>query len=147
MSPIGRIRYANISSFYMGWAAFFRFSRLFTAQRSSRIGIGVLAVIAGTISNLKAQDNSPQPVANTNEAPSTSEGPEVYKRMSLQELMNQDVTSVAREPQPYGQAPAAIDVITGDEIHNSGASSIPEALRLADNLDVAQKSSHDWAIS
>ena len=67
--------------------------------------------------------------------------------MNLQELMNQDVTSVSRQPQPYGQAPAAIDVITSDEIERSGASSIPEALRLADNLDVAQKNSHDWAIS
>ena len=41
----------------------------------------------------------------------------------------------------------AIDVITSDDIRRSGASSIPEALRLADNLDVAQKNSHDWAIS
>ena len=61
--------------------------------------------------------------------------------------MNLDVTSVTKQPTPYGQAPAAIDVITGDEIRRSGASSIPEALRLADNLDVAQKNSHDWAIS
>ena len=61
--------------------------------------------------------------------------------------MNLDVTSVAKEPEPYGQAPAAIDVITSDDIRRSGASSIPEALRLADNLDVAQKNSHDWAIS
>ena len=61
--------------------------------------------------------------------------------------MDQDVTSVSKEPEPYGQAPAAIDVVTQDEIRRSGASSIPEALRLADNLDVAQKDSHDWAIS
>jgi iron complex outermembrane receptor protein len=70
-----------------------------------------------------------------------------YKKMSLDELMNQEVTSVAKQPEPYGQAPAAIQVITGDEIHRSDASSIPEALRLADNLDVAQKSSSAWAIS
>ena len=74
-------------------------------------------------------------------------GPAIYKKMSLQELMDLDVTSVAKEPEPYGQAPAAIVVITGDEVQRSGASSIPEALRLADNLDVAQKNSHDWAIS
>ena len=61
--------------------------------------------------------------------------------------MDQDVTSVSREPIPYGQAPASIDVITSDEIRRSGASSIPEALRLSDNLDVAQRDSHDWAIS
>ncbi len=70
-----------------------------------------------------------------------------YKRMSLEELMDQKVTSVAKEPEPYAQAPAAIQVVTGDEIRRSGASSIPEALRLADNLDVAQINSHDWAIS
>ncbi|HEX3624000.1 MAG TPA: TonB-dependent receptor [Verrucomicrobiae bacterium] len=67
--------------------------------------------------------------------------------MSLQELMDQDVTSVARQPQPYGQAPAAIDVITSDEIRRSGATSLPQALRLADNLDVAQLSSSSWDIS
>jgi len=70
-----------------------------------------------------------------------------YKKLSLEELMGVDVISVSKEPRPYGQAPAAIRVITADEIRRSGASSIPEALRLADNLDVAQKNSHDWAIS
>jgi len=38
-------------------------------------------------------------------------------------------------------------VITGEEIRRSGALTLPEALRLADNLDVAQKDSHDWGIS
>ncbi|HEV2691497.1 MAG TPA: TonB-dependent receptor [Verrucomicrobiae bacterium] len=70
-----------------------------------------------------------------------------YKKMSLEELMSLDVTSVAKQPEPFGQAPAAIQVVTGDQIRRSGASSIPEALRLADNLDVAQQNSHDWSIS
>jgi len=70
-----------------------------------------------------------------------------YKKMSLDELMNQEVTSVAKQAQPLGQAPAAIQVVTGNEIRRSGASSIPEALRLADNLDVAQLSSSQWDIS
>ncbi len=61
--------------------------------------------------------------------------------------MNQDVTSVAKAPEPLVQAPAAIQVITNDEIRRSGASSLPEALRLADNLEVAQDSAHDWNIS
>jgi len=72
---------------------------------------------------------------------------EAYKKMSLTQLMDLDVTSVAKQPEPYGQAPAAIQVITGDDIARSGASSLPEAMRLADNLEVAQKNSHDWAIS
>jgi len=69
------------------------------------------------------------------------------KQLSIEELMNLEVTSVSKLPEPYGQAPAAIHVITQNEIRRSGASSIPEALRLADNLNVAQVNSHDWAIS
>ena len=69
------------------------------------------------------------------------------KRLSIEDLMNLDVTSVAKEPQRLLQAAAAIQVITADDIRRSGASSIPEVLRLADNLEVAQISAHDWAIS
>jgi iron complex outermembrane receptor protein len=86
-------------------------------------------------------------LAQQSAASAAPEGPEAYKKMSLAELMDLDVTSVARQPEPYGQAPAAIQVITGSDILRSGASSLPEAMRLADNLDVAQKNSHDWAIS
>ncbi len=69
------------------------------------------------------------------------------KKLSLEELMDMDVTSVSKQPEPYWQAPAAIQVVTGEGIRRSGASSIPEALRLVDNLDVAQKTSSTWAIS
>ncbi|HEX4050714.1 MAG TPA: TonB-dependent receptor [Steroidobacteraceae bacterium] len=67
--------------------------------------------------------------------------------MSLQQLINVQVTSVSRQPQSLLRAPAAIVVITADEIRRSGATSLPEALRLADNLEVAQINAHDWAIS
>jgi iron complex outermembrane recepter protein len=77
----------------------------------------------------------------------TEPSPLALKKMSLEQLMNLDVTSVSKQPEPYGQAPAAIEVITNDEIRRSGASSIPEALQLADNLEVAQKDSHNWSIS
>ena len=69
------------------------------------------------------------------------------KQLTVDQLMNLEVTSVAREPQRLLQAPAAIQVITADDIRRSGATTIPEALRLADNLQVAQISAHDWAIS
>ncbi|HTW75121.1 MAG TPA: TonB-dependent receptor plug domain-containing protein [Steroidobacteraceae bacterium] len=69
------------------------------------------------------------------------------KQMSLQQLMNIRVTSVSRQSQPLLQAAAAIQVITSDEIRRSGATNLPEALRLADNLEVAQVNAHDWAIS
>jgi iron complex outermembrane receptor protein len=99
-----------------------------------------------------AQETTPSPVPTPELSPSaptqeTVSSPSTLKKLSLEQLMDLDVTSVSKQPEPYGQAPAAIDVITNDEIRRSGASSIPEALRLADNLQVAQKDSHDWAIS
>ena len=69
------------------------------------------------------------------------------KHMSLEELMDIEVTSVSKRPEKLQDAASAIQVITGEDIRRSGASSLPEALRLADNLDVAQQNSHDWAIS
>lgn len=70
-----------------------------------------------------------------------------YKRLSLDQLMDLDVTSASREPEQYRNAPAALVVITQDDIRRSGASSFPEALRLADNLQVAQSASSTWQIS
>ena len=69
------------------------------------------------------------------------------KTLSVEELMNLEVTSVSREPQRLLQAPAAIQVITAEQIRRSGAATLPEALRLADNLQVAQINAHDYAIS
>lgn len=69
------------------------------------------------------------------------------KQLSLEQLLNTEVTSVSRTPERLFDAPAAIQVVSHDAIVSSGATSIPEALRLADNLEVAQINSHDWAIS
>jgi len=69
------------------------------------------------------------------------------KQMSVNDLMNIKVTSVAKEPEKLLDAPSAIQVITNDDIERSGADSLPEALRLADNLEVAQKDVNNWAIS
>ena len=44
------------------------------------------------------------------------------------------------------QTPAAIYVITGDDIRRSGATSIPEALRLAPGVEVARVDAHQWSV-
>jgi iron complex outermembrane receptor protein len=69
------------------------------------------------------------------------------KKLSVEELMSLEVTSVSKRPEKLATSASAIQVITDEQIQESGAQSIPEALRLADNLQVAQKNSHDWAIS
>lgn len=73
--------------------------------------------------------------------------PSTLKHLSLEQLMNVKVTSVARHPEKLSRTASAIQVITSEQIRRSGATSLPEVLRLADNLDVAQKNAHDWAIT
>jgi len=69
------------------------------------------------------------------------------KRLSLEELLVLEVTSVSKRPEKLLEAAAAIQVITGEDIRRSGASNLPDALRLANSLDVAQEGAHEWAIS
>jgi iron complex outermembrane receptor protein len=70
-----------------------------------------------------------------------------YKKMSLDELMDVKVTTVSRRESTVWQSPAAISVITQDDIHRSGATNIPQALRMAPGLEVAQIDSSSWAIT
>ncbi|MDB6025205.1 MAG: ligand-gated TonB-dependent outer rane channel [Verrucomicrobiales bacterium] len=69
------------------------------------------------------------------------------KMLSLEQLMNIDVISVAKHPQKMAVAPAAISVITQDDIQRSGATSIPEALRMAPGFDVARIDGHRYAVN
>jgi iron complex outermembrane recepter protein len=66
---------------------------------------------------------------------------------SLEDLMNIEVTSVSRKEEKLFQTAAAIHVITQEEIHRSGLTSIPELLRLVPGLDVARIDGTKWAIS
>jgi iron complex outermembrane receptor protein len=67
--------------------------------------------------------------------------------LSIEELMNTEVISVSLRPEPLSRASASIDVITAENIHRSGAQSLPEVLRLARNLEVAQIDAQRYAIS
>lgn len=69
------------------------------------------------------------------------------RSLSIEQLGDIQVTSVARSPEALSDAPASIYVITRDQILESGLTSIPDILRLAPNLQVAQVNSYTWAIS
>lgn len=69
------------------------------------------------------------------------------KTLSLEELMDIQVTSVSKRVENLEDVASAIQVITQDDIRNSGAKTLPEALRLASNLQVAQVNASQWAIS
>jgi iron complex outermembrane receptor protein len=67
--------------------------------------------------------------------------------LSVDDLMNLEVTSVARKGQKLSETPAAVFVITQDDIRRSGATSIPEILRMVPGLDVARVNGSTWAVS
>jgi iron complex outermembrane receptor protein len=77
----------------------------------------------------------------------TTQSPSELKRLSVEALMDVEVTSVSRRPEKLSETASAIQVITQEDIRRSGATSLPEALRLASNLEVAQVDSRQWAIS
>ena len=68
------------------------------------------------------------------------------KRLSLEALGNIEVTTASKEPQEAWRSPAAIFVITQEDIRRSGATSLPEVLRLAPGLDVARIDSDHWSV-
>jgi iron complex outermembrane receptor protein len=67
--------------------------------------------------------------------------------LSLQELGNLPVTSVSKSPELLREAPAAIYVITQEDIQRSGATTLAEVLRLAPNLRITQMGSSDYVLS
>lgn len=85
------------------------------------------------------------PGAVCEEAPATSIAD--LGALSIEELANIPVVSVSKRPESLSGAPAAIFVITQDDIRRSGATSIAEILRLAPNLQVAQLSASTYAIT
>jgi iron complex outermembrane receptor protein len=84
------------------------------------------------------------PAVAREEAPSRVEE---LQGLSIDQLAGLQVTSVAKSPQPLSDAPAAIYVITHDEIVRSGATSVPELLRLAPNLYVARTAQDSWVVA
>ena len=64
----------------------------------------------------------------------------------LEQLLNMDVT-ILRGHDPLSKTPAAISVVTSDDIRRSGAMNIPEALRQVPGMEVAQVNSSEWAVS
>ena len=72
--------------------------------------------------------------------------PQDLRRLSLEELSQLEVTTVSKEPSPAFRLPAAVYVLTQEEIRRSGATSIPDLLRLVPGVEVAQIDSNKWAV-
>ena len=67
--------------------------------------------------------------------------------MSLEQLMNIEVTSVLKTATRLSDTPGAIYVLTNDDIHRIGATTIPEALRMVPGMHVARIDANKWAVT
>jgi iron complex outermembrane recepter protein len=106
-------------------------ARMFARVSFSVLGVAMLAASPGTS---RAGQLSHQPLTN-------------FADLSIEELMNESVTSVSKKETPLLASPAAITVITPDEIRRLGIASLPEALRLVPGMDVARIGANETAVS
>jgi iron complex outermembrane receptor protein len=90
---------------------------------------------------------APKPAAVSASASATTPAEPTLSTLSLDDLMRVQVTSVTRQESTVGESPAAIFVITQEMIHRSGATSIPEILRMAPGVNVARSDANQWVIS
>src|SRR5580693_6754361 len=85
-------------------------------------------------------------VASTARSQSNQTSPDQLKQLSLEQLGDVEVTSKSKAPEQVWKTAAAVFVITQDDIRRSGATSIPEALRLAPGVEVARIDGNKWSI-
>ncbi len=96
---------------------------------------GLLAINASPVIT-QAQQSSQPPVQNAD-----------LTSMNIEDLMNIEVTSASKKVESLSHAPAAIFVITGEDIRRGGFSSVPDALRIVPGLYVVQQNAHVWQVS
>ena len=82
------------------------------------------------------------PAAAATQLPSTRQ----LSELSLEQLAAFEITSVSRRAEPLAEAPATVFVLTAEDIRRSGARSLPDVLRLAPNLQVAQAHANGYAV-
>ena len=85
------------------------------------------------------------PSAFSQTTPQSGNSPSLTQ-LSLEELGNVEVTTVSKTPESLRKTPAAIDVITQQDIRRSGATTLPDVLRLAPGVAVARIDSDHWSV-
>jgi iron complex outermembrane receptor protein len=73
--------------------------------------------------------------------------PTDLKHLSIEQLMQTEVTSFSRRPQRIASVATSIEVLTDEQLLRGGVTTLPDALRLGTGLHVAQADGHTWAIS
>ena len=119
--------------------------KLFVSRKGENkisLGIGVLLLAGAVVARADVASTN----AASSEMAATNTELSALSSMSIEQLMNIKV-SILGSSETVSQTPAAVSVVTQDDIKRSGARNIPEALRLVPGLDVAQIDSSEWAVS
>src|ERR1700677_3159648 len=95
-----------------------------------RVGL-MLGIILASLSTAESQTFTPRDLT----------------QFSLEDLMNVQITSVSKKEQKLAKTGAAIFVITQEDIRRSGATNIPDLLRMVPGVDVARVDHNNWAVS
>jgi iron complex outermembrane recepter protein len=98
-------------------------------------GLVLLALCAGAVRR-----------AGADAGPNGQNPSDDLKQLSLEQLGAVEVTTTSKEPEEVWNTPAAIYVITQEDIRRSGATSVPEILRLVPGVDVARIDSDHWSV-
>ena len=117
--------------------------RLLRRFDSGCIGVAAAALHLLLFGDPQASGQDEQRARVTSDAASGSD----LTKASLEELMNMEVISVSKKEQRISKVPAAIFVITQEDIARSGARNIPDLLRMVPGVDVAHLDANIWAIS
>ncbi len=130
---------------------------IWCVRRSGLVGSGIFLTLL-----LSCQDAWPQATQNpqtqqtsaAQQGPQTQEVPETtlprqkdLTSTSIEDLMNMEVTSASKKEQKLSRVAAAIFVITQEDIRRSGATNIPDVLRMVPGVQVAQINGSTWAIT
>ena len=75
------------------------------------------------------------------------QSPDDLTSQSIEDLMKIQVTSVSKTEQTLSRTPSAVFVISQEAIRRSGATNIPDVLRIVPGMDVSQINADTWAIS
>jgi iron complex outermembrane receptor protein len=112
--------------------------RIFARQIAGLLGLSATLLAGGAL----GQPSPPAPPPAAQAATQRD-----LSQVSIEDLMNIKVTSVSKKEQKMSQAAAAIFVITQEDIRQSGATNIPDLLRMVPGLDVSQINANSWAVS
>ncbi len=120
------------------------FSRIAFAQQIDWAQVNAngdaVPMAAVAVADSRTDSGSPYPLL-------ASASPSELKKLPIEALVDVEITSASRRPENLWQTSSAVDVVTAEDIAHAGVTTIPDALRLATEVQVAQIDGHTWAVS